>query len=153
VTRLDTKGRSLKFKESWRVLFKWINSLEQYNNKGKCHKKDPVTVQVNYNSLEQCKHKEKNACNGWRETDLETKKLQQRWRRAGWSVRVRLFQLFSFCSLLASVSCVQLRVFVPFSLLVLASVLFFSADLVAGNGAETERQSLLVLAFDNLKKT
>jgi hypothetical protein len=30
---------------------------------------------------------------------------------------------------------------------------FFSADLVAGNGAETERQSLLVLAFDNLKKT
>jgi len=90
---------------------------------------------------------------GEEKTDLETKKLQQRGRRAGWSVHVRLFQLFSLCSLLASVSCVQLRVFVPFSLLVLASVLFFSTDLVAGNGAETERQSLLVLAFDNLKKT
>jgi hypothetical protein len=35
--------------------------------------------------------------------------------------------------------------------------LFFPSPLfcrsVAGNGAETERQSLLVLAFDNLKKT
>jgi hypothetical protein len=72
VTRRDTKGRSLKFKESWRALFKWINSLEQYNNKGKCHKKDPVTVQVNYNSLEQCKHKEKMHAKG---------EEKQTWRR------------------------------------------------------------------------
>jgi hypothetical protein len=35
VTRLDTKkgGAQVKFKESWRALFKWINSLEQCKHK------------------------------------------------------------------------------------------------------------------------
>ena len=35
MTRLDTKkrGAQVKFKESWRALFKWTNSLEQFKHK------------------------------------------------------------------------------------------------------------------------
>ena len=39
-------------------------------------------------------------------SDLETKKLQRRWKRDGCSVCVRLFQTFSLCFVFASVSCV-----------------------------------------------
>ena len=96
--------------------------------------------------------RKKNACKRWRETDLETRKLQQRWKRDGCLVCVRLFQTFSFCSVFASVSCF----FFPMRLC--HSLYWFlnflppcSADFICRkNGAKTESQSLLLPCFSSL---
>jgi hypothetical protein len=76
--------------------------------------------------------------------------LKARWLVCLCSSVPSLFPLFSVCvCLLCLALCLRPFLFTGFSF----GFVFFSADLVAGNGAETERQSLLVLAFDNLKKT
>jgi len=89
------------------LLFKWINSLEQYKHKGKCMQRDSVTAQVNYNSLEQYKHKGK--CmqrDGEEQTWRQKTKRKTVMGKANWLVYqyCHLFRLFPLYSLLVSVS-------------------------------------------------
>jgi len=85
-------------------------------------------------------------------TDLETKKLQQRWERDGCLVCVRLFQTFSFCSVFASVSCFFFPLRLRHSLYWFLHFLFpCSADFICRkNRAKTESQSLLLPCFSSL---
>jgi len=85
-------------------------------------------------------------------TDLETKKLQQRWERDGCLVCVRLFQTFSFCSVFASVSCFFFPLRLCHSLYWFLHFLFpCSVDFMCRkNGAKTESQSLLLPCFSSL---